>query len=85
MKRKLTAIDLFSGCGGFSYGFQQAGFHVLLGVDNTEIALKTFSKNHDDSKTLNLDLHEDESIDKIVETIDGKEIELMEPPVKDFH
>ena len=86
MKRKLTAIDLFSGCGGFSYGFQQAGFHVLLGVDNTEIALKTFSKNHDDSKTLNLDLHEDESIDKIVETIDGKEIDVLigGPPCQGF-
>jgi site-specific DNA-cytosine methylase len=22
---KLVAIDLFCGCGGFSYGFQQAG------------------------------------------------------------
>jgi DNA (cytosine-5)-methyltransferase 1 len=59
MNRKLTAIDLFSGCGGFSYGFQQAGFHVILGVDNTEIALKTFEQNHNDSKALLLDLHED--------------------------
>ncbi len=35
MSKKLTAIDLFSGRGGFSFGFQQAGFHVMLGVDNT--------------------------------------------------
>ena len=69
MSRKLTAIDLFSGCGGFSFGFQQAGFHVLLGVDNSEIALKTFAKNHHNSKTLNLDLHEDEGINTIVESI----------------
>lgn len=34
MKRKYTVIDLFSGCGGFSYGVESAGFHVLLGVDN---------------------------------------------------
>ena len=66
MNKKLTAIDLFSGCGGFSYGFQQAGFHVLLGVDNSEIALKTFARNHKNSKTLNIDLHSDEAIDTIV-------------------
>ena len=53
MSKKYTAIDLFSGCGGFSYGFQQAGFHVVLGVDNTGIALETFKKNHKKSKTLN--------------------------------
>ena len=57
MSKELIAIDLFSGCGGFSYGFQQAGFHVTLGVDNTDIALKTFELNHKDSKAMNLDLH----------------------------
>ncbi|MDC1221103.1 DNA cytosine methyltransferase [Salibacteraceae bacterium] len=86
MNRKLTAIDLFSGCGGFSFGFQQAGFHVLLGVDNTEIALKTFAKNHDNSKTLNLDLHEDEAINTIVESTEGKEIDVIigGPPCQGF-
>lgn len=38
-------LDLFCGCGGLSYGFQQAGFDVLLGIDNDETALKTFKKN----------------------------------------
>lgn len=38
----INVIDLFSGCGGFSYGFQQAGFKVILGVDNNKIALDTF-------------------------------------------
>ena len=86
MSRVLTAIDLFSGCGGFSYGFQQAGFHILLGVDNSEIALKTFAKNHNNSKTLNLDLHQDESIEKIVESIKEKEIDVIigGPPCQGF-
>lgn len=85
MSKKLTAIDLFSGCGGFSYGFQQAGFHVVLGVDNTGIALKTFEKNHNDSKALLLDLHRESSIDKIVSEA-HKEIDVIiaGPPCQGF-
>jgi len=84
--KKLTAIDLFSGCGGFSYGFQEAGFHVLLGVDNSEIALQTFKKNHINSETLVLDLHTDTAIDKIVESVKGKEIDVIiaGPPCQGF-
>ena len=86
MNKKLTAIDLFSGCGGFSYGFQQAGFHVLLGVDNSEIALKTFARNHKNSKTLNIDLHSDEAIDKIVSLTKKKEVDVLigGPPCQGF-
>ena len=83
---KPIAIDLFSGCGGFSYGFQQAGFHILLGVDNTEIALQTFEKNHIDSKTLLLDLHLNESIDRIVHTTSGVNVDVIiaGPPCQGF-
>lgn len=86
MSKKFTAIDLFSGCGGFSYGFQQAGFHVVLGVDNTEIALKTFEKNHNNSKALLLDLHKDSAIDKIVNETKNIEIDVIiaGPPCQGF-
>ncbi|WP_316809205.1 DNA cytosine methyltransferase [Pedobacter agri] len=85
-KNELTAIDLFSGCGGFSYGFQQAGFHVVLGVDNTATALKTFEKNHDGSKGLLLDLHKDSAIETIVAETEGRKIDVIiaGPPCQGF-
>lgn len=86
MSNQFTVIDLFSGCGGFSYGFQQAGFHVILGVDNTEIALKTFEKNHDNSKALLLDLHEESSIDAIISESKGNkpDVIIAGPPCQGF-
>lgn len=46
MGNKLNAIDLFCGCGGLSYGFEQTGFNILLGIDNDSKALETFELNH---------------------------------------
>jgi DNA (cytosine-5)-methyltransferase 1 len=55
MKPKI--IDLFSGCGGLSLGFEMAGYEVVLGIDNWADALKTFEYNHKNSKTLLADLY----------------------------
>lgn len=52
MKNKLNAIDLFCGCGGLSYGFEKAGFNILLGIDNDSKALETFELNHDGAKSI---------------------------------
>ncbi len=84
--KKLNVIDLFSGCGGFSYGFEEAGFQVILGVDNTKIALETFKLNHQDSKVLNLDLHLENSIDEIVKATENKTIDVIigGPPCQGF-
>ena len=49
----MNVIDLFSGCGGFSYGFQDAGFHIIAGVDNEQSALNTFKLNHENSEIFN--------------------------------
>ena len=48
----MNVIDLFCGAGGLSYGFEQAGFKTVLGVDINPFALETFNKNHSNSKTL---------------------------------
>ena len=47
-----NTIDLFSGAGGLSYGFQEAGFRVLLGIDNDQKALETFERNHKGAKSI---------------------------------
>lgn len=39
-------VDLFCGCGGFSEGFQEAGFRVASGVDVNVAMIKTFTLNH---------------------------------------
>ena len=49
---KKTVVDLFCGCGGLSYGFINAGYEVLLGVDNEPKALETFKKNHKNSSII---------------------------------
>ncbi len=49
---KYNAIDLFCGCGGLSYGFERAGFNILLGIDNDAKALETFELNHKGAKSI---------------------------------
>jgi DNA (cytosine-5)-methyltransferase 1 len=52
----MNVIDLFSGAGGLSKGFENAGFNIVAGIDNDSQSLTTFSKNHFKSKTINFDL-----------------------------
>ena len=41
-----NVLDLFCGCGGLSYGFESAGYNIVLGIDNDKKALETFELNH---------------------------------------
>ena len=86
MKKKPTVIDLFSGCGGLSRGLMDAGFDVVLGVDNDLASLETFALNHGNGRTLQVDLSKKDSIDEIVRAINGIEIDLIVggPPCQGF-
>jgi DNA (cytosine-5)-methyltransferase 1 len=45
--KKFSVVELFSGCGGFSHGFQRTGaFEVICGSDLKRPALETFRRNH---------------------------------------
>ena len=82
----MNAIDLFAGCGGLSRGFMDAGFKVVLGVDNNEPALKTFAFNHKNAKTMNADLSQKATFDNIRAAIGTESVDLIiaGPPCQGF-
>ena len=51
-----SIVDLFSGAGGFSEGFRQAGFNVLAGLDNDPDATATYALNFPEALTVSGDI-----------------------------
>lgn len=82
----LNTIDLFAGCGGLSKGFLDAGFNVILGVDNNDPALQTFAYNHNGAKTLNADLSDNKTFEIIDDITENKKIDMIiaGPPCQGF-
>lgn len=82
----MNVIDLFCGCGGLSYGYKEAGYKILLGIDNNETALKTFEFNHPGSKGLKIDLLRENFIDEIKEVVGNKTVDVIigGPPCQGF-
>jgi DNA (cytosine-5)-methyltransferase 1 len=76
MKKQLTCIDLFSGAGGLSRGFYDAGYNVVLGVDCDDAALRTFKANHGSAEAMKLDLFNHDNLNVIVEFLRNKKIDL---------
>jgi len=82
-----TAIDLFCGAGGLSYGFQEGGFAILAGVDNWADAITTYRHNFPDTKTLNKDIQDAtaEDMDSLVgENADKIDLIIGGPPCQGF-
>lgn len=85
MKNKPTVIDLFCGCGGLSYGFKEANYDVLLGIDNCKDAIVTFESTHKNAKGIVADLFEVKPKDIINKTgIYDIDVIIGGPPCQGF-
>ena len=73
---QFTVVDLFSGAGGLSRGFMDAGFSVALGVDFDDAALKTFKANHGNADTMKLDLFNHDNLQYIYDYLNEKKISV---------
>ena len=82
---KPRAIDLFSGCGGLSLGLEQAGYQVVLSVDNDPWAVESHRHNLPGS-AVELDLSQSGQIDSLVSLLRGINIDLVAggPPCQPF-
>ena len=84
---KLVAIDLFCGCGGFSYGFQQAGFDMVLGIDMWKDATVTYQHNFPNACVINDDItniSEDDILSRLGMNADDIDVIIGGPPCQGF-
>jgi DNA (cytosine-5)-methyltransferase 1 len=80
-----TVIDLFCGCGGLSYGFIEAGYDVVLGIDHWKDAILTFQENHTNAKGIVADLF-NETAEEISKKTGIAKVDLVigGPPCQGF-
>ena len=76
-----SVVDLFSGCGGLSLGFQNAGYKIIAAFDKWGIAVDIYRKNFDHS-IYESDLEDGDTQEKIVQM--QPDIIIGGPPCQDF-
>ena len=75
INKKVSAVDLFCGIGGVSYGFQQAGIDVKAGIDFDNTCKYAFEENCN-SKFIHADISAVKSQD-IIDLFDENEIKVL--------
>lgn len=80
-KDKIRTVDLFSGCGGMSLGFQNAGFDIVAAFDNWKPAVEVYKENFT-HPIYDFDLSTDESKEFINEL--KPNLIIGGPPCQDF-
>ena len=77
----MKIVDLFSGCGGLSLGFQNAGFEIICAYDNWYPAYETYKKNFK-HPIYNLNLSDKKNYSHI--TQHNADMIIGGPPCQDF-
>lgn len=85
--KKLNVIDLFCGCGGFSKGFEEAGYNICFGIDMWADAVVTYQKNFPEASVLNEDITKISGRDILERTgLSSNEVDVIigGPPCQGF-
>ncbi|MDE0471925.1 MAG: DNA cytosine methyltransferase [Ekhidna sp.] len=80
-KDKLKTVDLFSGCGGMSLGFQNAGYEIVAAFDNWKPAVEVYKDNFD-HPIFDVNLRNKESKELVKEL--NPNLIIGGPPCQDF-
>ena len=84
--KRLTCIDLFCGCGGFTLGMERAGFSTLAAANSNQEAITVFRKNFPSVPHI---LHEDLTLfspTEMAHLIGSQEVDVIVggPPCQGF-
>ncbi|MGE3363942.1 MAG: DNA cytosine methyltransferase [Rhizobiaceae bacterium] len=80
----LSVVDLFSGAGGISEGFRQAGFAILAGSDNDPDALATFAANFREAQAIHGDIRRPAVKEQVLDFARRAAVLVGGPPCQAF-
>ncbi len=78
----IKCVDLFSGCGGLSLGFEKAGIEILSAIDNWDKAVEIYNSNFN-HKCYQQDIKDEKAVLKIINNYKPNMI-IGGPPCQDF-
>ncbi|NON62134.1 DNA cytosine methyltransferase [Acidianus sp. RZ1] len=79
----LKVLDIFCGAGGFSLGFRNSGFNLVMGIDIDHSAIRTYSTNFPSTIALEEDIRYITG-DEISEYVGDIDIVIGSPPCEAF-
>ena len=83
MKTRLTVLDCFCGAGGFSEGFRQQDFKIIMGIEYWKPAILTHNLNHNLSDDVSNILFYEDGVEKI-NNLPNTEVIIGSPPCVTF-
>lgn len=85
-KNGYTCVDLFSGIGGFSIGFEASGFEVIVSCDNDEFVRESHKKNMPHIPFVFGDLSAEKTQNALLDIISGRPVDVLVggPPCQGF-
>lgn len=81
---KLKVLDLFSGAGGMSLGFSEAGFNISAALDHWRDALNTFRLNKRETETLLIDMSDEVATQHALKSLGEFDVIIGGPPCQGF-